>query len=73
MEKSLIVFKEPNIYHFPRVIGFRVHCIYYGVFYSDFDSLRKSMNIVIVKYFDLEGELFSTQGNKTKITKKLNF
>lgn len=44
-----------------------------GVFYSDFDSLRKSMTIVTVKYFDLEGELFSTQGNKTEITKKLNF
>lgn len=33
---------------------------------------KESMEIMI-KCFHLEGDLFPTQGNKTKITTKLNF
>ena len=30
------------------------------------------MEVVIIKYFDLE-QLFSMQGNRTEVTTKLNF
>lgn len=77
MKKYLIGFRKLNRY-FPGtlVLEFIIR-IMEGVFINFILILilskqEKSMKIM-VKRIDLEGWLFPTQGDKTKITTKLNF
>lgn len=75
MKKYLIGFRELNKY-FPvtLVLEFIIYIMEYSLILSWFwYCLNKKNMKIIVKCINLEGRLFPTQGDKMKITTKLNF